>query len=50
MIDLEKQYKTFLDYLDVKIGQKDWHGVWDIAVELYTLEKILPSLRDVESN
>lgn len=34
MDQLDKQIQTLEKYLLVKFEQKDWHGVWDAAIDL----------------
>lgn len=36
--DYQCQREIFLDYMQVKIVQEDWHGVADIAMDLRELD------------
>lgn len=37
----EEQIKTLVEYLKLKVEQKDWHGVSDAANDLRVLEERL---------
>ena len=43
--DYQTQREIFLDYMQVKIVQEDWHGVADIAMDLRELEAKYKSLQ-----
>lgn len=48
--DYETQREIFLEYMQVKIVQEDWHGVADIAMDLRELDArhkcLTPSIKD----
>ena len=46
--DYETQREIFLDYMQVKIVQEDWHGVADIAMDLRELEAKYKSLQSIK--
>ena len=51
--DYECQREIFLDYMQVKIVQEDWHGVADIAMDLRELDmkhRTLQSVKDMTND
>ena len=41
----EVQRRVFLEYLQVMIARKDWHGVADLAMDMRELEAMQPKGR-----
>lgn len=35
--EYESAKKILIEYLFLRISQEDWHGVWDVAVDLARL-------------
>lgn len=57
LIDLQKEINRIKNhisvmemYLDVKREARDWHGVWDAAMDIKGLEDQLKSLQFVKSS
>lgn len=46
--DYESQREIFLEYMQVKIVQEDWHGVADIAMDLRELDAKYKSLSRIK--
>lgn len=45
---LEAHVRTMVDYLRMKLEQRDWHGVADAAMDIRELEAKLDLLRKLE--
>jgi len=45
---LETHVRTMVEYLRMKLEQRDWHGVADAAMDIRELEARLDSLRKLE--
>jgi len=41
----EQAHATYLRYLEMKVIERDWHGVADAAMDLRELEAKYPELR-----
>ena len=36
--EYESAKHILMEYLQLRIGMEDWHGVWDVAVDLARLQ------------
>ena len=57
LIDLQKEINKIRShisimemYLDVKRTERDWHGVWDAAVDIKCLEDQVRALERIKSS
>jgi hypothetical protein len=44
ILELERQIETMYQYLDLKVKQKDLHGIWDSAIEIEKLNGMIAVL------
>lgn len=44
---LTEDLEVLEKYLQVKIAQRDWHAVWDVAVDIHNTETKIRLLREV---
>jgi hypothetical protein len=42
-----ERWQRYLSYLEMKVFERDWHGVADAAMDIRQLEAEHPSLRQV---
>jgi hypothetical protein len=45
--ELEKQIQQLIQYMNVKISQRDWHGVADAAMDIRELEAKIQVYRNL---
>lgn len=42
----QEEYDTMLAYTEMKLAAKDWHAVWDAAIDLARMEDRNPEVRN----
>jgi hypothetical protein len=47
--DLRRQIDKLVDYIKLKIEQKDWHGVSDAANDIRELEAKIETYKELET-
>jgi hypothetical protein len=47
--DLRRQIDKLVDYIKLKIEQKDWHGVSDAANDIRELEAKIETYKELEN-
>lgn len=48
--DLQYQINSLVTYMELKIHQRDWHGVADSAMDIRDLEAKIEVLREINND
>lgn len=46
--ELKNKYEVYKSYLMCKFREQDWHGVWDMAVDLQIIKEKLELIQMIE--